>query len=229
MSTRRHSRNRTSRQAGFTLVECLVVVVVLLILGAVLMPFGIHAVSNSRELGLMQQGTQMYKAIFSKVLDDPNDEASAFPTSTNGFTTSTQFFVHLVTNRTLTVDFTFFGGPGPRSGLARYKTTDPNAFKADGNAWNVVLDVQKSAANAPFMMSRNLLRTHAELPTKSGLLNPGMLGEPDGAPRLSFHDEAGVVITKAGMGYLLKAEAFTENRSASALNPTPDRLPILHP
>lgn len=225
MNTGRHSWNRTSRQAGFTLAECLVVVVVLLLLGAVLMPFGIHTVSNARELGLMQQGTQMYKAIFSKVLDDPKERGNEFPTSTNGFTTSTQFFVHLVTNRTLNVDFGFFTGPG----LTRYKTTDPNAFKADGNAWNVVLDVEKSTANAPYMLTRNLLRTHAELPTKSGLLNPAMLGEPDGAPRLSFHDQAGVVITKAGTGNLLKAEAFAENRSASALNPTTDRLPILHP
>lgn len=78
-----------SSRAGFSWVELLVVLVILVVLLAVLIQTITTGTPAPPANSMMHQGTQMYKAIFSKVLDDPNAGGELFPATTNGFTTST--------------------------------------------------------------------------------------------------------------------------------------------
>ena len=56
---------------------------------------------------------------------------SAWPSNA---TTSTEYFINLVTSGVMTVSFDFFSARG----LAAYKSSSASDFKADGNAWNLV-------------------------------------------------------------------------------------------
>jgi type II secretory pathway pseudopilin PulG len=226
MNTRRHSRNRTSRQAGFTLGECLVVVLILVILVVVLLPTFTQALTTPPVQNQRQAGTQIYKAILTKVLDNPDAGGIEFPSSTNGFTTSTQYFIHLVTNGTVNVDFTFFSGPG----LPRYQTSNSAAFKGNGNAWSVVLDVSDENSSYPFLISRNLLPADSNVPPQTAALTPAMLGERGSGKKLEFNSAFAVVITKAGSNFLIKEKEFTgAPGSMVRVNPTDVSKPILRP
>jgi hypothetical protein len=213
------------RRAAFTLVECLVVLVILFVLVAVLLP-SFDVGHSSPGGGQMQQGVQLYKAIFASVLEDPDSGASQFPTSTDGFATSTHYFIQLVTNGTVKTDFSFFSGPG----LEKFRTSDPAQFKSDGNAWSVVLDVKEGIASYPFLLSRNLLPAATSLPPRTAALTLDMLGEKGKGRKLEFNTSAAAIITKAGTGFVLKKKDITAFAGRmESLNPTDVSHPILRP
>jgi type II secretory pathway pseudopilin PulG len=215
-----------SNRRGFTRRECLVVISILGLLTAVLIPWVASARKTKIAEYNVKGGVGMYKAIFSKVLDDPDSPGELFPSATKGFTSSTQYFVHLVTNRTLHVSFDFFSGPG----LPRYSTDDPAQFKADGNQWSVVLDVQEEVADYPFLLHRNLLPAATNVPPKSAALTLDMLGETGKGRKLDFNTHSATVITRAGSGFLLKRKDFTgAPGSMSRLHPSDVIKPILRP
>jgi prepilin-type N-terminal cleavage/methylation domain-containing protein len=215
---------------GFTLVELLVVIAILAILIAVLLPTVTQALAESRANGMMQQGVQMYKAIFAQVLDNPDAGSSQFPSGEDVIETSTDYFKSLVEDEVLKVDFSFFSGPG----MNKMRTTDPELFKDDMNAWNVTMDVQDRIASFPFVFSRNYLSAGAStIPNAEGKLKVEDLGDQN-APkstepgrenktmRLDFDKNAVVVITKAGTGFLIKRKDFEDEddpNSASKFNP----------
>jgi type II secretory pathway pseudopilin PulG len=212
-------------RAAFTLVECLVVLAILFVLMAVLLP-SFDVGHSSPRADQMQQGVHVYKAIFASVLADPDSGASQFPTSTDGFATSTHYFIQLVTNGTVKADFSFFSGPG----LEKYRTSDPAQFKSDGNAWSVVLDVKEGIASYPFLISRNLLPGATTLPPRTAALHPDMLGETGNGPQLEFNTSGAVLITKAGTGFVLKKKDCTATEgSMKQLNPTDASHPIIRP
>lgn len=213
-------------RAAFTLVECLVVLVILVILVAVLLPTITPGHPSSPASDQMQQGVQLYKAIFANVLDDPDAGASQFLSSTNGYATSTQYFVHLVTNGTVKADFSFFSGPG----LEKVRTSDPAQFKSDRNAWSVVLDVKDEIASYPFLTSRNLLPAATAVPPRTAVLTRDLLGETGKGRKLEFNTSGAAVITKAGTGFVLKKQHCTAIAgSMERLNPTDASHPILRP
>jgi hypothetical protein len=180
------------------------------------------ALLDSRPHGMSDQGTQMYKAIRYKMLDDPDAGGTPFPTSADGFTSSTEYFTSLVTSRVLPVDFSFFTGPG----LPRYKTMDPTQFKPDGNAWSVVLDVGDKPDNTPFMICRNFLPGRTSIVTRADTFDPSMLGEKDARHKLEFDERRIYVVTKGGKGFFINAKDLTD---LSRFNPTDHALPLLRP
>lgn len=132
----------------------------------------------------------------------------------------------MVTNQTLNVEFSYFTGKG----LPKHRTTNPAQFKPDGNAWSVVLDVRDEIASYPFLLSRNLLPAATNVPPQSAALTLAMLGETGKGRKLEFNTKAGVVITKAGTGFLIKQRDFTGVAgSMSRLNSTDVSKPILRP
>lgn len=214
----------TRGRTAFTLVECLVVVVIFFILVAVMLPSVVDALPETRVNGLMQQGIQIYKATYGCNLGGYVD--GYFPTSDREFASSTQYFVHLVTNRHLQADFAFFTGPG----LDGLRHINPAQFKPGDNAWSVVLDVDDQPSDFPLLISRNLLPAATSVPPQSAALTPAMLGETGKGRKLDFNTQGGVVITKAGTGFITKKADFTGlPGSMKRLNPSDVSKPLLRP
>ncbi|MDA3874744.1 MAG: prepilin-type N-terminal cleavage/methylation domain-containing protein, partial [Kiritimatiellae bacterium] len=112
---------------GFTLKELIVVLVLLGVLILIGAPIYTYA-GNQRFEKAMLRGMGIYKALFSGLVDLPPEQfrryevVGEFPQTPNSphdpFTTvtnSNEYFVHLVTNGILSVEWSYFSGPGVQS------------------------------------------------------------------------------------------------------------------
>jgi hypothetical protein len=213
---------RRRNDAGFTRRDLLAVVLVLgmlALLVAIMTPVWLRNMRQAHAQQLMRQGGEMYRAIFPKEADGA--QGARLPAAKEEFHNSSQYFVHLVTNGTLKVDFSFFSGPG----LARYHTGDPSAFRQDGNAWSVVEDTADAPAAAALFMSRNLLSDHRYLPTGRTVIPEKDMLEQGPGKKLTFNGRTVVVVTRAGAAWIsLKRELPVQS-----LNPDDAERRILHP
>ena len=224
-----------SRRSGFTLVELVVVVLVtLVILYRVLAPRITCKPQGGVQYSLLQQGSQLAKSLLATQLTTP-DRADIYPmppgkNSTNHFASSTEYFRHLIRDEVITgYDFSQFGGAGVRP----VKTSEPDQFTPEHNAWSVVEDAPSVAHDqTPFLISRNLVLPEGRLP--DGTLEEGgadlynlIQNTPD--QLLRFSKTHLVVVTKSCSGNAVYKAKDLGPGFARKLNPTANRLPVLRP
>jgi prepilin-type N-terminal cleavage/methylation domain-containing protein len=210
---------------GFTLIELLVVIAIIAILASILVPAVSKALLNGRLIQMMNNGRNIYTALFAKEMDDavlmkqapyPISGAS-LDESNRVFTTSTEFFRWVVKAGIMNVDFSFFSGPN----VPAISGTDPTTFNPENNAWCVSSDIGEGTPDGvPFFFTRNLQITklNDSLSDLATVL-PKLVGTRANTP---FQDKAIVVTYKGGSS--LKLEANDVAGSFSKVGSTNDVL-----
>jgi len=194
---------------GFTLIELLVVVAIISILAALLFPAVQGALLRARLTQMLNNGVQIQRAIFQKITDlavVTGQLSFEYPNSTE-WTTSTDYWKCLITNKTLLVDCSFFAGGGVPA------QKDIATFGAENNAWCIVGDLKESSLDTlPMIFTRNL-------PISAlGPVSGDMLTDDN-----PFGTRGFILVTKGGAGSVLdsetlNAQTFYVGEGANAAN-----------
>jgi len=218
-----HTMIMKTLKKGFTLVELLVVIAIIAILAATLLPVVAKAIEDAQMASMRDQGVGIYKALFAAETAGVFDEVSAFPTTASNYTSSTQFFEALITEKILDSDFSIFAGPGQK----KERSADTTLFKGENNGWNIVLDVADASSMIPFLFSRNFLHADTTIPKQSTTSLEDKLGEPAAnTGKLKFNTKAVIVVNKIGSGQILKKDNL---KQAKNFNSTEDENTFLKP
>lgn len=141
------SRTETGRH-GFSLVELLGVMAIVMILVGLLIPGIQHAITRARIARVLNNGRNCYLALAALASDDRPTYATS-----SGFTDSTEYWRWLITNRFYEATFAVCAGPG----MSVYNGVDPTVFSADQNGWCFVADINDGTpTTTPIMFTRNL-------------------------------------------------------------------------
>ena len=220
---------------GFTLIELLVVIAIIAILASILIPVVTSALDDAKIANMRDTGVGIYKSIFAADADDPvfGGNTVIWPGRNDGFESSTDYFVHLVTNDFIESDYSIFSGPG----MLKLRTTNLTDFADQGGgeavAWGVTLGVANKNASIPFLFSRNVDKTGGKLPkaSEAAPLSDSITPESEitSTRFLKFQEKAVVVITKGGSGIIIKKRNLTGPDTVQNFNPTDLDLDIILP
>jgi len=198
---------------GFTLLGLLAIILAIVVLVAILIPFslsGRHA-QWADMVRAVANGSNIYKTYFADRMDAlVMDEDTSFWPKSGEFQTSTEFFNHLVTNRIIGVPYNFFAA----GKIPPVKSPNPKDFKAENNAWRLVLDLDEQPEGTPFLFTRNYNPDHGMGPDGTIKLS----GEPFGSRGL-------VVVAKGGGAFILKRKQL----NVKLFNPPGVKLTVVGP
>jgi hypothetical protein len=190
-------------KAGFSILS-LVVVIFFSLVALLVIPM-VTAPIPGNGSKLLTNGRGIYVSVFSQIADvngvihvTPNE--IPLPMSKNNleypdlqFETSTDYFVYLVTNDVMSVNWSYFSGPEVPSAPGKH---DPEGFKPENNAWHVVADLKVDEVGTPFLISRNLQEYRLKQNYADDEI-PTLKGPPYGTDAL-------VVIRMGGSGESMK-------------------------
>lgn len=187
----------SARLKGFTLVELLVVVAIIALLMALVMPVISSALLQGRITATAANGRNIYQGVVAQQARDIyRPQASPFPADGRYGTTTSDYFIHLVTSRVMNVSAGFFAAPGVPSADSVANLTGEN------NAWRVVDNSEHLPETAPFLFTKNLGIT-----SLSGTVD---IGDVDGD--VPFGDRGLAMVTRGGASYaLLRDDLIEEN------------------
>lgn len=166
-------------------------IMILPLMAAILIPAVNKAVTSAGMVATVANGANIYKSVFANQMDAAvlGEESRGWPKK-GEYRTSTDYFIHLVESKAMSVSYDFFAAPG----IPAAKSTDARDFKAENNAWRLVLGLEDAPEGTPFLFTRNY--------------DPGTLPSGDGPIILNdeppFGKKGVVVVLKGGSAYSLK-------------------------
>lgn len=201
------------RNSGFTLIELLVVIAIIAMLAAILVPAVNKALDSAAMVQTVSNGSNIYKSAFAGQMDDYVISGSAaWPAvdANDGYSpsTSTDYFINLVTSEVMSVSYDFFSAKG----LKAYKTSDYSQFKSDGNAWKLVLGLEKCREGFPFLFTRNADVSGSSMPKDEDKITL--------KKEAPFQEKGMVAVLKGGSAFSLKG---TQQLKGGNLNPAGDQ------
>ena len=167
--------------------------IMLPLLAAILIPAITRATASAGMVATVANGANIYKSAFAAQMDAEvrDDGTTAWPRK-GEYRTSTEYFIHLVESKAMAVSYAFFAAPG----IPAAKSTDAKDFKAENNAWRLVLGLDEAPEGTPFLFTRNY--------------EPDALCAGDDPIVLNDEPPFGknglVVVLKGGSAYFLKGD-----------------------
>ncbi|WFB36908.1 prepilin-type N-terminal cleavage/methylation domain-containing protein [Kiritimatiellota bacterium B12222] len=232
---------KQTQKKGFTLIEMLVVIAIIALLAAILVPAVTRALESANRTKLIANGTGVYKAVFAEIADVQaslyGGSTVALPLSSTNtldanlqFDNSNEYFVYLVTNDILSVNWSYFAGNKIPAAAGKYDTDDAtsvNVFTRSSNVWIATADLGVDDTGAPFLITRNLgnppnLTSDGTITALNATYSGEAAPEVGGAP---YDDRALVVIRIGGSGEAM----LGKNIKWKNLNPGKENNPLLQP
>lgn len=203
---------------GFTLIELLVVISIIAILAAVLVPAVSDALMNGKMTATLNNGNQIFKAAFAKVVGDvvtPSPNGNWPEAATYSGLGSGAYFTNLVGSGALRVDYSFFSA----SGIQVCKSTNGVAFMkgikqaGDCNAWNAAADLgDHDPDQTPFLWTKNLVLAATLKSAQPNNDLSALLKWVDAQNNPTpFGDKGVIVVYKGGSTVKYKPEVVTSN------------------
>lgn len=198
---------------GFTLIELLVVITIIGILMTMVLPAVNKAILQARLTKMTNDGKKFIESVSIAGADSAYTLRAyglpAYGTTTvvsnNVFESTRDYFVYVVTQEIMSVNWSFFAGPGI------VPAKDVASFTGTNHAWRLVGDVTESyPETAPVMFSKNL-----SLTTLGEQITANASGHPDKVVEIPPFGTKGVVVVTKGFSAMkmlsedLKLSVFT--------------------
>lgn len=175
-----------------------------------------RAFTSAGMVATASNGANIYKSAFAGQMNDAVLEGKPATWPKKGeYRTSTEYFIHLVESKAMAVSYAFFAAPG----IPAAKSSDARDFKAENNAWRLVLGLDEAPEGTPFLFTRNY--------------DPGSLPSGDGPLVLNdvppFGKNGVVVVLKGGSAFSVKGSQLRNMFFNPAETPASDNIAIVGP